>query len=528
MEERHRIAVFIDFDNIEIGVKNTLNKNFDVSIVLEALKERGEVLTKIAYADWTHHGERSRSFSQHGVQMVQRHPGPRGDKNGADINLALDALEMALTQPHMDAFAIVSGDSDFISLVEKLKQYNKVVFVVGGRAFTSTILQKNCREFINYENLLPSVPSGHHRSGRGQQRASRSSRSALPLKGVMPLLDRAMEVLARREVQPQLGLLKSTMLQLDSSFTERDYGTSSFRHFVEMLDKAGLVKLQKKRGHYLIEMPTGEEEEESPAEESVLKHEDALTVLHSALRVIDENDLWGKLDFNAVRGYVEHLEPGFDEKRYGFAQFAELLNYAQDLSMVRLEADADEVLRVYPGRQFTPSRPTVAAVVPEPKKEPVAVTDAQPEAEAAEPAADQEPAAEAETAAAAAVEEPAAEAEAAEPTAKKEPAAEAEAAEPAAEKKRYPRRKRYVRKRKAETAEAATEKEPAAETEAAAAAAEKEPAAEAEAAETPAKKAAPKKKRTYRRRSRTRSTATRKRPESKTQPESAEPEQPAV
>ena len=541
MEERHRIAVFIDFDNIEIGVKNTLNKNFDVSIVLEALKERGEVLTKIAYADWTHHGEMSRSFSQHGVQMVQRHPGPRGDKNGADINLALDALEMALTQPHIDAFAIVSGDSDFISLVEKLKQYNKVVFVVGGRAFTSTILQKNCREFINYENLLPSVPSGHHRSGRGQQRASRSSRSALPLKGVMPLLDRALEVLARREVQPQLGLLKSTMLQLDSSFTERDYGTSSFRQFVEMLDKAGLVKLQKKRGHYLIEMPTREEEEESTAEESVLKHEDALSVLHSALRVIDENDLWGKLDFNAVRGYVEHLEPGFDEKRYGFAQFAELLNYAQDLSMVRLEADADEVLRVYPGRQFTPSRPTVAPVVPEPEKEPAAVTEAQPETEAAGTTAEKEPAAEA---------------EAAETVAVKEPAAEAEAAEPTAEKKRYPRRKRHVRTRKAAAAAAvekepaavaekaeptaekepaaeaeaaaAAEKEPAAVAEAAAAAAEKEPASEAEAAETPAKKAAPKKKRTYRRRSRTRSTATRKRPKSKTQPESAEPEQPAV
>jgi len=437
MEERHRIAVFIDFDNIEIGVKNTLNKNFDVSIVLEALKERGEVLTKIAYADWTHHGVMSRSFSQHGVQMVQRHPGPRGDKNGADINLALDALEMALTQPHIDAFAIVSGDSDFISLVEKLKQYNKVVFVVGGRAFTSTILQKNCREFINYENLLPSVSSGHQRSGRGQQRAAKSSRPALPLKGVMPLLDRALEVLARREVQPQLGLLKSTMLQLDSSFTERDYGTSSFRHFVEMLDKARLVKLKKERGHYLIELPA--REEETPAEESVLKHEDALSVLHSALRVIDENDLWGKLDFNGVRGYVEHLEPGFDEQRYGFAQFAELLNYAQDLSMVRLEADADEVLRVYPGLQFTPSRTTVAVVVPETEKEPTEVTEAQPEAEAAE------------------------------------------------------------------TAEAA---------------AEKEPATEAETAATPTEEAAPKKKRTYRRRTRTRTGTTRK--TRKTKPEAAE------
>jgi uncharacterized protein (TIGR00288 family) len=396
MEERHRIAVFIDFDNIEIGVKNTLGREFDVSIVLESLKERGEVLTKIAYADWTHHGDMSRSFSQHGVQMVQRHPGPRGDKNGADINLALDALEMALTKPHIDAFAIVSGDSDFISLVEKLKQYNKVVFVVGGRAFTSTILQKNCREFINYESLLTPAPShSQQRHGRGgpQQRAPRAA-STLPLSGVMPLLHRALEVLSRREVQPQLGLLKSTMLQLDSSFTERDYGTSSFRQFVEMLDKARLVRTHKEHGHYLITLPS--QEEEARVEESLLKREDALSVLHRALRVIDENDLWGKLDFNAVRGYVEHLEPGFDEKRYGFAQFAELLNYAQDLSLVRLEPDASEVLRVHPGSAFTPSRglmPAASRPAEEPRAtaselEPETRTD--PDAEVIEAAAAEE------------------------------------------------------------------------------------------------------------------------------------------
>ena len=408
MEERNRIAVFIDFDNIEIGVKNTLGREFDVSIVLEALKERGEVLTKIAYADWTHHGDMSRSFSQHGVQMVQRHPGPRGDKNGADINLALDALEMALTKPHIDAFAIVSGDSDFISLVEKLKQYNKVVFVVGGRAFTSTILQKNCREFINYESLMTPVHShSQQRHGRGgpPQRAPRAA-STLPLSGVMPLLHRALEVLARREVQPQLGLLKSTMLQLDSSFTERDYGTSSFRQFVEMLDKARLVRTHKEHGHYLISLPS--QEEEARVEESLFKREDALSILHRALRVIDENDLWGKLDFNAVREYVERLEPGFDEKRYGFAQFAELLNYAQDLSLVRLEPDASEVLRVEAGSAFTATRAMAPAVSRREEREPKAASDRErepqpetafePEAEAIEAAEEETGGGEAEAA----------------------------------------------------------------------------------------------------------------------------------
>ena len=124
-EERLKLAVFIDFDNIQIGVKDTLGKDFDVSVVLEELKERGEVITKVAYSDWSRANEFSRQMTQHAVQMVQRNVTPRGDKNGADINLALDALEMAFTRHHINAFAIVGGDSDFIALVEKLKQYDK-------------------------------------------------------------------------------------------------------------------------------------------------------------------------------------------------------------------------------------------------------------------------------------------------------------------------------------------------------------------------------------------------------------------
>src|SRR4029077_17990289 len=166
MEQKLKIAVFIDFDNIEIGVKSTLHREFDVAAVLDALKERGEIVTKFAYANWGRQESATRALSEHAVQMVQRDPSPRGDKNGADINLALDALEMAFTHDHINAFAIVSGDSDFIALVNKLKQYNKVIFVVGGRAFTSTILQKNCHEFVSYESLLDEPSRGAERLER--------------------------------------------------------------------------------------------------------------------------------------------------------------------------------------------------------------------------------------------------------------------------------------------------------------------------------------------------------------------------
>ena len=264
MDDKFKIAVFIDFDNIEIGVKSTLQREFDVAAVLDALKERGEIVTKIAYANWGRQETSTRALAEHAVQMVQRDPSPRGDKNGADINLALDALEMAFTHDHINAFAIVSGDSDFIALVNKLKQYDKRIFVVGGRAFTSTILQKNCHEFISYESLLVDEaareratrepPAAQPQQGRssyaaaaaasrdaarasGHQRQPQRRPAPLDLAQAMPLVDRALQVLERREVRPQLGLLKSTMLQLDSTFNEKAYGSSSFTDFVEKLQK---------------------------------------------------------------------------------------------------------------------------------------------------------------------------------------------------------------------------------------------------------------------------------------------------
>jgi uncharacterized LabA/DUF88 family protein len=248
-QDRVNIAVFIDFDNIEIGVRTTLGEHFDVGTVLEALKERGEVVTKIAYADWTRAGEYSRALTQHAIRLVQRNLTPGGDKNGADINLALDALEMAFTHPHINAYVIVGGDSDFLSLVEKLKQYDKKIFVVGGRAFTSVILQRNCHEFIAYENLVRKPAA---RGGRPDTRAA-----AAPIAQAFPIVRRAIKILADREVTPQTGLLKSTLLQLDSTFSERTYGASSFLDFTQKLSQAGLVQLKQAGRSVIVELTDG-------------------------------------------------------------------------------------------------------------------------------------------------------------------------------------------------------------------------------------------------------------------------------
>ena len=243
IDQRLKIAVFIDFDNIEIGVKTTLHTQFDIAAILDGIKERGEVVTKVAYGDWKRAGDYGRLMSQHAIRMVQRNLTPGGDKNGADINLALDALEMAFTHDHINAFVIVGGDSDFITLVEKLKQYDKKVFVVGGRQFTSQVMQKNCHEFIAYENLVSRKPAAARTRTAPRERRRRHSAPADVAKAI-PLVKRALKVLTDREVSPQLGLLKSTLLQLDSTFSERDYGVSTFRDFIEKVAKTGLVTLR--------------------------------------------------------------------------------------------------------------------------------------------------------------------------------------------------------------------------------------------------------------------------------------------
>ncbi len=350
MDEKLKIAVFVDYDNIEIGVKSTLGREFDVSTVLEGLKERGEIVTKIAYANWGRQASATRALTEHGVQMVQRDPSPRGDKNGADINLALDALEMAFTRDHINTFAIVSGDSDFMALVEKLKQYNKRVFIVGGKAFTSTILQRNCHEFISYESLLDTAPARPVHRGGGQQHKQPAGRRTepLPLEKALPLVDRALKALERREVTPQLGLLKSTMLQLDPAFTERDYGTGSFSDFVHKMASAGIIRLHKRDGNFVVERAEARGE---AAPQPAVTRDDAIPPLRSVLEA--------NLSFVAVGIPAKELaalfraaHPGINPRDYGFTEFEELLNLAQDKGLVRIDADPERGLRVFPGTVF--------------------------------------------------------------------------------------------------------------------------------------------------------------------------------
>jgi uncharacterized protein (TIGR00288 family) len=365
MQEKLNIAVFVDYDNIEIGVKSTLRRDFDVSLPLDALKERGDIVAKFAYANWGRQEPATRQMAENAVQMVQRIPSPRGDKNGADINLALDALEMAFTHDHVNAFAIVSGDSDFIPLVNKLKEYGKTVYVVGGKAFTSTILQQNCHEFISYESLLDepkrgerppqtfsqrdqgAQPAGAPRDNRGQ----RTRPAPLDIAQAMPLVERALQVLERRGVQPQLGLLKSTMLQLDSTFSERAYGAGSFSDFVEKLKKSDYVNVSGTGGRYIIERKGT-----AAPEIAAAKPDELLPQLRDLLethRIEMEDGVMADHLFM----WMKEENPDIDIQKYGFQEFTEFLNFAQDKLVVRIEPDEEKGVMVFLGAEFYPPAP---------------------------------------------------------------------------------------------------------------------------------------------------------------------------
>ena len=398
-DQRLKIAVFIDFDNVEIGVKTTLGLQFDIGAVLEAIKERGEVITKVAYGDWKRSGDYGRAMAQHAVRLVQRVMTPGGDKNGADINLALDALEMAFTHSHINAFVIVGGDSDFITLVEKLKQYDRKVFVVGGRAFTSQVMQKNCTEFIAYENIVPDRRPSHPRPERGSSERSRTQSSGTqPIEQSVALVKRALKVLADREVSPQLGLLKSTLLQLDSSFSERDYGVGSFRDFADKLAQQGIVTLKHQGRSTVVELNDGETPAVEPAAPSAPpsptlvadSSADAISASREAGRraarelleqadsahgAVDPGDeetrpaptepaslgdgvaLVRRLLGEAAtqprwpmyprqfKQFLKAAQPDFDERRYG--TIADLMRACQKDGILRLERDRQGGLRVF-------------------------------------------------------------------------------------------------------------------------------------------------------------------------------------
>jgi uncharacterized LabA/DUF88 family protein len=244
--DEQRIALFIDFENIAIGVRDAHYRRFDINLVLERLVEKGKILTKRAYADWGRYGEYRRSFHEAAVELIEVPQKSVGGKNSADIRLVVDAMDMSFQKEHIDCFCIASGDSDFSPLVSKLKENDKYVIGLGVKNSTSDLLMENCDEFIFYEDLV-----------------RRQEKPAVVIPNIPEKLQEAFSILVDSVVALQLenkgalwgSMVKETMKRKKPSFNETYYGFRSFSNLLEDAQRRGVVTLRRdqKSGSYIVE-----------------------------------------------------------------------------------------------------------------------------------------------------------------------------------------------------------------------------------------------------------------------------------
>ena len=243
--DTRNIAVFIDLENVAIGVRDAHFKPFDIDLVMKRLVDKGNIIVRKAYADWSRYEEYRRSLHQAGVELLEMPGSKITGKNSADIKMVVDALELSYTKPHIDVFALVSGDSDFSPLVAKLRENNKHTIGIGVKNSTSPLLIDTCDEFIFYDDLV-----------RKPRRRKRTRISSLPKKTreAFSLLLDTLDALQRENKQLHSSLVKETMKRKQPQFNEEYHGYRSFSQLLEDAERNKLVRLSKdaRSGTYVI------------------------------------------------------------------------------------------------------------------------------------------------------------------------------------------------------------------------------------------------------------------------------------
>lgn len=245
-ELAHTIAVYIDLENVAIGVRDARLKAFDIDLVLKRLVEKGNIVVRRAYADWSRYAEYRRPLHEAGVELIEMPGSKSSGKNSADIKMVVDALELSFSKPHIDMFALVTGDSDFSPLVAKLRENNKRTIGVGVKSSTSRLLIDTCDEFILYDDL---ARRSRARKPRGLARLPKKTRDAFAL------VIEAVEAVQREDKQAHSSLVKETMKRKQPQFNEEYHGYSSFSRLLEDAEKNKVIKIHKdsRSGTYVID-----------------------------------------------------------------------------------------------------------------------------------------------------------------------------------------------------------------------------------------------------------------------------------
>jgi uncharacterized protein (TIGR00288 family) len=250
MSEEPLIAVFVDFENLAIGVRDMKAGRFQIELVLKRLLEKGRIVFKRAYCDWRHYEDSIREFHSQGVELIDIPQSKMSGKNSADIRMVVDAVDLCYSKQHIDTFALLSGDSDFSPLVSKLKENNRRVLGCGVKSSTSDLLIANCDEFIYYDDLI--------RTAKKTPKPPKvSKQDTTEVDKRQEAVDRVLEVVhsVEQDYDPLWGsTLKQAIRRLYPGFNEGYYGYGSFSDLLEDIKAKGLIDLEydDSRGNYKV------------------------------------------------------------------------------------------------------------------------------------------------------------------------------------------------------------------------------------------------------------------------------------
>ena len=274
-DEDLNLAIFCDFENVALGVRDARIEKFNINLVLERLLVKGSVVVKKAYCDWERYKEFKAVMHDAAFELIEiphtRHSG----KNSADIRMVVDALDLCYTKEHIDSFVIISGDSDFSPLVSKLRENNKTVIGVGVKSSTSDLLMSNCDEFIFYDDLAREAESSKqrkHKAAARKKAASKKGEDKQTVTGsveedkseedkmdeaIALVMETAEALYAERDDRDKLwgSMVKQALKRRRPGFNERYYGVRSFSHLLEEAERRGLIRLSldERSGGYLMQ-----------------------------------------------------------------------------------------------------------------------------------------------------------------------------------------------------------------------------------------------------------------------------------
>jgi uncharacterized protein (TIGR00288 family) len=259
------LALFCDFENIALGVRDARYARFDIEEVLERLLVKGNIVVKKAYCDWERYRDFKVDMHEASFELIEIPHRRQSGKNSADIRMVVDALDLCYTKAHVDMFVIISGDSDFSPLVSKLRENNKLVIGVGVKESTSDLLIANCDEFIYYEDIVRQTArrkpakkktankkeAAESDANGAKAKAEERAQSAFNL--VLETLD---DIVSERGEESQVwgSMIKQALKRRKPSFSESYHGFRSFGLLLEEMEKRKLLHMQhdEKSGGYII------------------------------------------------------------------------------------------------------------------------------------------------------------------------------------------------------------------------------------------------------------------------------------